>query len=68
MYYITFINNETSKKEKITFTNFKAAFCQYIEVLNMNWWDADISELKIFKNNRELTTEVNKFLSKNWRD
>lgn len=67
MYYITFINNETKQKEKMVFSNFKGAFCQYIEILNKPWWEADISELKIFKNSRELTKEINKFLSKNWR-
>jgi hypothetical protein len=68
MYYVTFTNNEIEQEEKFSFTNFNGALRMYIKTLDVPFWECDISNLKILKNNRDLTNEVNKFLSKNWRD
>lgn len=62
MYIVEFINNEISKKEQISFTRFQPAFIQYIEILSMPWWDADISDLKILKNGKDITEKLNKIL------
>ena len=62
MYRITFYNNEIGKKEGFIWSTFKEALKQYLEILEFPWWDADISELKILKDNKNITEKVNKIL------
>lgn len=62
MFTIEFYNNEISKKEKYKCATFKECLHAYLEMLTLPWWEADISELKILKDNKNITKKVNKFL------
>lgn len=62
MYKIIFYNNEIDKKEGDIYYNFKDALYKYIEILNAPWWECDISDLKILKDNKNITKKVNKIL------
>lgn len=62
MYRIIFYNNEIRKKEGFIWSTFKEALKQYLEILELPWWEADICELKIFKNGKDITKKVNKIL------
>ena len=64
MYRITFYNNEIDKKEGFIWSTFKEALKQYLEILEMPWWDVDISDLKILKNGKDITKKVNKILER----
>jgi hypothetical protein len=62
MFTIEFYNNEISRTEKIEFKTFKEALQEYLKILDIPWWEADISDLKIFKNGKDITKKVNKIL------
>lgn len=62
MFTIEFYNNEISGTEKIEFATFREALQEYLRILDIPWWDADISDLKILKDNKNITKKVNKIL------
>ena len=59
---IIFYNNEMNKYEILKFKTFKKALQEYLIILDIPWWECDISNLKIFKNGKDITKKVNKIL------
>lgn len=47
---------------KKSFEDFKEAFNEYVEVLNIPWWEVEISELKIYKGDKDITERINKLI------
>lgn len=62
MFTIEFYNNEISRIEKIEFKTLKEALQAYLKILDIPWWDADIRDLKILKNGKDITEKVNELL------
>ena len=62
MYRITFYNNDINKKESFMWSTFKEALKQYLEILETPYWEADICDLKILKNGKDITEKVNRML------
>lgn len=62
MYKVEYINNELEELESLDFETFREALYEYLGLLIINWWDYDISELKIIENDKDITTKVNEFI------
>ena len=62
MYTLKFYNNDISKEEVLTYDTFREALYFYIEYEALPYWECDLKDLKIFKNNVDITKEVKKIL------
>lgn len=61
MYKIIYYDNEMSKEHELQYTRAKDMLRDYLEISGLSWWDYDITDLKVFHNEDEITQEIKEF-------